>query len=88
MHREARRRLKLEDATQPYSGYKTLFYGLKKGHERNVAIVHPLMYFLRRIIYALVIVFMDEIPIWGVVITMVCCLIMLAYALHEKQWVD
>ena len=46
------------------------------------------MYFLRRIIYALVIVFMDEIPIWGVVITMVCCLLMLAYALHEKQWVD
>ena len=46
------------------------------------------MYFIRRIIYALVIVFMDEIPIWGVIITMACCLIMLAYALHEKQWVD
>ena len=40
--------------------YRTLHYGLKRNHERNVAIVHPLMFILRRVIYALVIVFMEE----------------------------
>jgi len=56
---QARERLKLEDTIQPSQRYKTLHYGLKKNHERNVAVIHPLMFLTRRIIYALVIVFMD-----------------------------
>ena len=43
---------------------------------------------IRRIIYALVIIFMDEIMIWGVIIVMTCCHIMLAYAFSEYQWQD
>lgn len=50
--------------------------------------MHPLMFMLRRVIYALVIVFMDKIMIFGVFIVMGCCLIMLAYALTEWQWKD
>ena len=88
MHREARRRLKVEDTVKPAQNYKTLYYGLKKNHERNVAVVHPLMFMLRRIIFALVIVFMDEIMFWGVLVVMFSCLIMLAYVLHEQQWQD
>ena len=50
--------------------------------------MHPLMFIMRRVIYALVIVFMDKVMIWGVIIVMICCLIMLAYALSEHQWKD
>lgn len=86
MQREARRRLKFEDTVKPSQSHKTLYYGLKMNHERNVAVMHPLMFLLRRVIYALVIVFMDEIMVWGVFIVMACCLCMLAYALTEWQW--
>ena len=41
----------------------------------NVAVMHPLMFMLRRIIYAAVIVYMDQIPIWGVLIFMYSTLI-------------
>ena len=83
---EAKRRLLLEDTVKPAKGYKTLFYGLKRNHERNVAIVHPLMFLLRRVIYAIVIVFMGETMLFPVLIVMSCCLAMLAYALLEMQW--
>ena len=46
------------------------------------------MFLIRRIIYAVVIVFMAEQMVWGVVIVMISCLIMLAYALSEWQWKD
>ena len=61
--------------------YRTLHYGLKRNHERNVAVVHPLMFILRRVVYALVIVFMEELMVFGVLVVMASCLIMLAYAL-------
>ena len=41
------------------------------------------MYLIRRVTYALVIVFMDEYMVFGVLIVLVQCLIMLAYALAE-----
>ena len=88
MKKEARNRLKLERTIQPSQKYRTLHYGLKRNHERNVAIVHSLMFFLRRIVYALVIIYMDKIMIWGVLIVMFSCIIMLAYALAEYQWQD
>ena len=36
--------------------FKTIYYGLKLNHPRNVALIHPVMYSTRRIIYALSIV--------------------------------
>ena len=66
--------------------HKTLYYGLKLNHARNVAIVHPLMFTLRRIIYALSIVLIATLPLLGVWIMLVGTLLMLAYALVEWQW--
>ena len=43
---------------------------------------------LRRIIYALVIVFMDKVMYYGVFIVMLSCLAMLAFACTEHQWKD
>mmetsp|Transcript_288 Transcript_288/g.395 ORF Transcript_288/g.395 Transcript_288/m.395 type:complete len:90 (+) Transcript_288:4484-4753(+) len=55
-------------------------------HPRNVAIVHPLMFTLRRIIYALSIVLIPTVPLLGVWLMLVGTLVMLAYALTEWQW--
>ena len=57
---EAERRVQLQSQVQLSNSYKTLFYGLKKNDPHNVAIVQPLSFMLRRIIYAMVIVLTTE----------------------------
>ena len=42
------------------SRYKTVFYGLRKNHPHNAALVHPMTFLLRRIAYAAIIVFMFD----------------------------
>lgn len=68
--------------------YKTLFYGLKLNHPRNVALVHPLMFTMRRVIYALVIVFLADTPLIGVWLVMLSTMIMLSFAVTEHPWKD
>ena len=63
--------------------YKTLYYGLKMNHARNVAIVHPIMFTFRRLFYALSIVFLANSSFIGLLLFLVGTLIMLGYALHE-----
>ena len=46
------------------------------------------MFLLRRVVYALVIVFLVETYLWGVFVVMFSCLCMLAFALTEFQWKD
>ena len=55
-------------------------------HPRNVALVHPLMFTIRRIIYALIIVFMFKAPLLGTWIMLWGTLAMLAYVSVEMQW--
>ena len=66
--------------------YKTLYYGLKRNSPHNVALIHPIMFLTRRIIFAGCIVFMDEVPLWSSFIFMFMTLTMLGYAICEKQW--
>ena len=66
--------------------HETLYYGLKLNHAKNVAIVHPLMFTLRRIIYALSIVLIATLPLIGVWIMLIGTLVMLAYVFTEWQW--
>ena len=68
---------------------KTLYTGLKMNHPRHVALVHPLAFLLRRILFAVIIVFMVNLMvhcIFGVFLLMLTCLFMLGYVLHEWQW--
>jgi cobalamin biosynthesis protein CobD/CbiB len=67
--------------------YKTLFYGLKKNHHHNVAIVHPLSFLLRRIIYATVITFTTEDnAFFGALILLLTCIFMMTLVVLEAQW--
>ena len=85
---EAHLRVKVADRVKANQSYQTLFYGLKPNQERSSAIIHPLMFLLRRVVYALVIVFLVEAYLWGVFVVMFSCLCMLAFALTEFQWKD
>jgi hypothetical protein len=64
----------------------TLHYGLKKNHPRNVAIVHPMMYLFRRIIFTLAVLLLDKTDVVGTMCIFVCTIAMLVYAIHERQW--
>lgn len=86
---EAIIRMKLAESVKLSNAYRTLFYGLKLNHEHNVAIVHPLAFLLRRVIYALVIIFMvDSNVVFGCLIILVTCLFMMAFVAHEAPWSD
>ena len=68
---------------------KTLYTGLKMNHPRHVALVHPLAFLLRRILFAAIIVFMVNLMvhcIFGVFLLMLNCFFMLGYVLHKWQW--
>ena len=85
---EAYYRVALESQVECNPRYKTLFYGLKKNHPRNVAVAYPIMFLLRRILYAAVILFTLKVPFLGVITLMLACLGVLAFVLSETQWED
>ena len=67
--------------------YKTLFYGLKRNHEHNVAVLHPILFIMRRVIYSLVIIFMiGESVMFGALILILSTLFMLIFVATERQW--
>lgn len=66
--------------------YKTLFYGLRLNHPRNVALVFPVLDTMRRLIYALSIVFLADVPLVGVWILLGGTLGMLVFAMTELPW--
>lgn len=79
-------KVQLESSARVPVSYQTLFFGLKRNHASNVAVVHPIIFLLRRVILASVIVFMDKVHAWGVLIVMACTLTMLGYVLTLSQW--
>lgn len=83
---EARIRVKLESLSKPSDRYRTLFYGLKRNHPHSAAVMHPLIFLLRRIFYTSIVLFMINLPIIGAYILCVICLGMLAFIIVEKQW--
>ena len=86
---ESARRVKLSEQVTLRQSYRTLFYGLNKNHPHNVAIVHPLSFLLRRIIYAIVIVFTtEENALFGAMALLLTCLFMITLVVLEAQWQD
>lgn len=66
--------------------YDTLWLGLKKNHERNVALVHPISFLARRVAYAFLITALASHQYTNVLGFMMMSLAMLAYACYEHQW--
>ena len=70
----------------PY--YQTLYSGLRRNHEHGASSLYPLLYVLRRIVYAMVIVFLIEenMPLFGTLILTISSLMMLAFTAMESPW--
>ena len=72
-------------------GYRTLFYGLKRNHPHNVAIVHPIAFILRRVIFSVIIVFLARSQLnvlFGCLILLATCIFMMLLVVLESQWDD
>ena len=70
----------------PNKHYETLFLGLKKNHPHSVALVQPISYLVRRVIYAALIVFMHDSPFFVTVALLCMSLALLAFVCSEHQW--
>ena len=81
---EARIRIKLESLVRPSKRYRTLFYGLKRNHPHSAALVHPLVFLLRRIVYSSIVLFMIQLPLMGAYMLALICLGMLAFIIVER----
>lgn len=77
---------KLEDKVTVSRHYRTLFNGLKLNTPRKVAIVHPLQYLVRRLIFVATAIYFVSMPVFSMLAFMSLTLVMLAQSLHEKQW--
>ena len=85
---DAQIRLKLESLARPSDRYRTLFYGLKRNHPHSAAVVHPLIFLIRRIVYSAIVLFMIKLSMIGAYILALICLGMIAFIIVEKQWED
>lgn len=67
---------------------KILFDGFKLNHPRNVALIYPIIFLVRRLILALTLVFLQEWRHWGLFITMTTTWMTLTYIIIEHPWLD
>lgn len=83
---EVRKRLILEDLVTVNDAYKTLFSGLKLGHPENVAVVHPLVFLLRRGFYSVGIIYLGRYGVMTLSVMQIICLFQICYSLEYRQW--
>ena len=83
---QAKANLVIEDIVRVPFRYKTLYDGLKLNQERNVAVVHPLSFLLRRVLLATTVVYLGDVRHTGLFLFMGYTLFMLSYACVEHQW--
>jgi len=88
MRGEARLKLSLEDQVRLNKRYATVFDGLKLNTEHNSAVVEPLLFLLRRTIFATVIVFLPNAPLVAAMIMLVASVCVLAFTIVEQPWKD
>lgn len=66
--------------------YETLFTGLKKNHPHQVALLHPLFFLLRRIIYAAIIIFLYRWPLFSAVALIYLTLLCAGFVINYHHW--
>jgi len=81
-------RLRIEDTVLINGRYKTLFQGLKLNQPHNSAVTYPFAFLLRRLVYAVAIVFMAQMPQIASLVILCVSVAMLAFILVENPWKD
>ena len=78
----------MESLVKVSDRYKTLFYGLKRNHPHSATVVHPLVFLIRRLVYACIVLFCLSVPIIGAYLLSWICVAMIGYIIIEQQWED
>jgi len=86
MQRESKLRLRIEDMATVNPRYATVFEGLKLNQPRNSAVVYPFAFLMRRLLFAIAIVFMSQQAILATVTTLVLSVAMLGFLVIEQPW--
>ena len=63
---------------------KTFFDGLKEN--RSSQVKHLAIYFIRRICFAICLVFYNRVPLYSILVLMTSSLAMLMLLFHDNQW--
>ena len=75
--------VKLESEVKVSQRYETLFYGLRRNHPHNATVLYPLAFLLRRIAFAVIVLFCISIPMIGAYLLCWFCIATLAYVIVE-----
>jgi len=86
MKPEAQLKVQLESLVRVSAHYRTLFTGLKKNHQHSAAVVYPVIFLIRRIVYAAIVLFLVHIPSVAAYLLCWICVGMIGYILVEQQW--
>jgi hypothetical protein len=81
-------RLRIEETVLINGRYKTLFEGLKLNQPHNSAVTYPFAFMLRRLVYAVAIVFMAHMPQIASLVMLCMTVAILAFILIENPWKD
>ena len=84
----AKLRMNQEYETKVSERYKTLFFGLRLNHPHNATVVHPMIFILRRITYAAIVLFMFNTSMIGAYLLSVICIGVILFVIIEKPWKD
>ena len=68
--------------------FSTLFLGLRKNHPNYATVLHPLIFLLRRVIFAILAVFFIAVPVIVANTLAIICIGILAFIIVEKPWED
>ena len=87
---EAKRRVELEESVIVNSAYKTLFYGLKRNHTHHMAVIHPITFIVRRVLFAVILLHMqgENVAFFGALMLLFGCMAILAIVSLEAQFIQ
>ena len=88
MKKEAKLRLQIEDSINVNGRVKTLFQGLKLNQPHNSSVTYLFAFMLRRLIYALAIVFLTHMPQIAILLILSLSVAILAFIWVENPWKD
>lgn len=84
----ARCKLSIEAEIKLNPRFATLCDGLKKNHAHAVALVYPMIYLLRRVLFTCLVLYMQQYAYTSIHILIATSLAMITFALTESPWED
>ena len=85
---QAKTKLALESECKVDKRYKTLFMGLRRDPEKLTALTQPILFCVRRIVFAFLVVFTYKTPMFAIGALQFTVLMNISFIIQEKPWKD